>query len=383
MLKKIILVLTSTSILLLAGCASEPRSSTISTNAGSHVALLVPLSGPLAPYGNAIRNGFFTAYYDGKSQNSNGSTIAVIDANAQSIEAGYQQAVSQGANLVVGPLDKTQVTALANMHLNVPVLALNRSTNSANNDALVEFALSPTDEAEQAAVKAASDNHHAVLILAPQSPYGTRLVNAFRTQWQKTGGTVVATQYYNDISTLSKNISDVLQINQGRNDAKALQHMLHQEVRYMPQRRQDFDSIFMIATPAFAKQIQLLLHFYFVNNVPTYAMSQVYNGVPSEDLDGIMFCDMPWLLAPNQMSASLQSLQQHIQSLWPNNYNSLAKFYAMGVDAYYLMPNLSAMSQNPNIRITGATGILSVSPQHQIVRQLMWAQIRNGVPSVM
>lgn len=367
----------------MAGCSNAPRLSSFPSSPANHVALLVPLSGPLAPYGNAIRNGFFTAYYDNRDHGGSTPIIDVIDTNAQPIQTAYQKAVASGANFVVGPLDKGEVTALSQNTLSVPVLALNRGNGIANHRSMVEFALSPTDEAQQAAIKAATDHHHAVLILAPQSPQGTRLVSAFTEQWKQSGGTVVATAYYNDISTLSQTISDVLQITQGRGDAKSLEKIFHHDVRYVPQRRQDFDSIFMVANPTMAKQIELLLRFYFVENTPIYATSQVYNGAPNPDLEGIMFCDMPWMLAPNQMSSQLQAMQQHIQTLWPNNYASLAKFYAMGVDAFNLIPQLPAMAANPGLSIPAATGVLSLSPQHQITRQLTWAQFRNGVAVVM
>jgi len=41
---------------------------------------------------------------------------------------------------------------------------------------------------------------------------------------------------------------------------------LHEKMRFEPQRRHDFDSIFLVATPAMAKQIQPLLRFYFFQN---------------------------------------------------------------------------------------------------------------------
>ncbi|MDP1573674.1 MAG: penicillin-binding protein activator [Coxiellaceae bacterium] len=384
MMKRLLLCFGLSIVLLLAGCATAPRSQSFQVTSPNHIALLVPLSGPLAPYGNAIRNGFFAAYYTAKDQNGTSPTIDVLDTNGQSIQSVYQTAIAQGANFVVGPLDKPSVTTLAQQHLSVPVLALNMGNSPANNAALIEFALSPTDEAEQAAIKANADHHHAVLILAPQTAYGTRLVSAFSAQWKKTGGTVVATQYYNDISTLSQSISNVLQISQGRKDARTLERMLQRNVRYIPQRRQDFDSIFMVATPTMAKQIELLLRFYFVENIPIYATSQVYNGMPNPELDGVMFCDMPWTLAPNQMQpAYLQSIQQRIQATWPNNYTGLAKFYAMGVDAFNVIPQLSAMQSSPSDSFSGATGTLYLSSDRQIKRQLLWAQIKNGMPVVM
>lgn len=355
-----------------------------------HIALLLPLTGPLAPYANAIRNGFFTAYYAQKNQMTSAPTMTVYDTTGKNIRDVYQSAIAQGADFIVGPLDKSDVLALADAHQStVPILALNTTPNDIriSNDALFEFGLSPIDEAKQAAQKAFQDQHLHIIILAPNNPWGQRIANAFTNQWKKLGGNIIATQYYGDITSLSKNIQDVLQINNADQNDHELKKLFNKNMRFIPQRRQDFDSIFLVATPAIGRQIQPLLRFYFADNIPIYATSQIYTGFPDpnhdNDLNGISFCDMPWILAPSQMQpATLQSLQQHIQTLWPKNYNRLAKFYAMGVDAFTLIPTINKMQSQPQFGMPAATGTLYLTPQHIIYRQLIWAQFQNGTPQL-
>lgn len=345
------------------------------------IALLLPTTGPLSPYATAIRNGFFTAFYTQKKRLGYTPTITVYDTNGKNINGVYQMAVAQGADFIVGPLEKSSVEVLANDHsLSVPVLALNTTPAPPVNHRMIEFALSPTDEAKQAAIKAAQDLHHNAIVLAPHNAWGQRLANAFTQQWNASGGTVVATQFYRGMSTLAKNIRAVLQVQDDTHIDHGSKNVVGKKIKQIPQHRQDFDMIFLVATSGMAKEVQPMLRFYFVDNVPIYSTSQVYspNESNDRDLDGILFCDMPWILSPAQMQDYLRSMQQQIQTLWPNHYHRLAKFYAMGVDAFDL--TLKNNQLHAHAVIPGATGALSLSSHQTIDRQLQWARMDDGVP---
>ena len=87
------------------------------------------------------------------------------------------------------------------------------------------------------------------------------------------------------------------------------------------------------------RQIRPLLRYFFAGNIPVYATSQIYSGRPNPqrdaDLNGVMFCDMPWVLSPSNLSpSSLARIQQQVQTAWPDSYANNAKLYALGVDAY-------------------------------------------------
>lgn len=400
------LVIVTTILALSAGCSNAPaqRNQTWSSTdpfapplpgthelaKPRHIALLLPLSGPYGAYATALKNGFFTAYYDQKNRTGYSPNISVIDTQGKDIQTVVQTAIAQGADFIVGPLDKANVATLAaSNQTHVPILALNTtpSNERINNSALYEFGLSPTAEAAQAAQKAWQDRRHNVIILAPNNVLGQRVANAFSTRWKTLGGTVVAQQFYGNMASLSKNLRTVLQIDSADQNAHELKAMFHEDVRSIPQRRQDFDSIFLVATPDMGRQIQPLLRFYFAGNIPIYTTSQIYTGTlnadADHDLDGMIFCDMPWILAPNQMpSDNLRALQQHIQMLWPDTATRYAKFYAMGVDAFNLTSQLNKMQSAPQLGIAAATGTLYLTPQHTIDRQLLWAQFKNGAPQL-
>ena len=372
----LLFLIASIITLLLASCASNTSSRhAVSSTPVQNIALLTPLTGPLAPYGNAIRNGFFTSYYTQKEATGYSPTITVYDTGDQStsVQALYQKATQAGADFIVGPLDKASVRTLVGIQsLAVPVLALNTTDDGSTNPNVYQFSLSPLDEAMQAAIKIASDSHKKVIIFAPDTENGKRLVSVFVEQWKKMHGTVVAIRYYSNTSSISQIVGDALNVNQGADDTKSLDHLLHRNLRYIPSRRQDFDSVFMVSTPSVARQIVPLLRYYFAGSIPVYATSQVNDNKSDSDLTGVTFSDIPWVLAPEKMSPALSEMQKRIQTLWPNVYQRYARFYALGIDAYLLTMNFHRLESGESI--AGATGTLSLDNQH-ITHELWWAKI--------
>ena len=76
----------------------------------------------------AIREGFFAAYADAARNRAPRPPIKVYDSGGTAAGAvkAYQQAVSDGAKLIVGPLTRGEVSALfGQAQLPVPLLALN------------------------------------------------------------------------------------------------------------------------------------------------------------------------------------------------------------------------------------------------------------------
>ena len=112
------------------------------------------LTGKLAGAEQAVRDGIMAAYYD-TPEGSSQPAMRLYDSGGtpDSALAAYQQAVSNGANFVIGPLLKESVEALEQLYpLPVPVLGLNRTDHSELlNPALFQFGLAPEDEAREAA----------------------------------------------------------------------------------------------------------------------------------------------------------------------------------------------------------------------------------------
>lgn len=392
MIKQLPKILTSVLVLihcLLAGCSSLHYGNSLPApmvEQPQRVALLLPLRGQYAASAQAIRNGFLAAYYYDKQRNPNVPSVTVIDVS-DNVQTAYQQAISGGANFIVGPLTKPQVEALARENqLQVPTLALNTIGDQRTPNNLYQFGLSPVYEADQAAQKAWQDGHHNAIIIAQAGPWGQSIANAFANRWQQLGGQIVANLDFTPRQDISSAIGNLLQVDKSVVSSKGFKQALKDKIPLNEMRRQDFDVVFLVALPQQARLIKPLLKFYFAGDIPVYATSSIYGGTPSpqydRDLNGIIFPDMPWVLdTPNQLPSGIGTIQSNIVTLWPKSYTSYPKLYAFGIDAYNLVGDLNQLAGAPQSGIGGATGTLYLGPQHQIYRQLQWAQMRNGVPA--
>ncbi|QLH41552.1 MAG: penicillin-binding protein activator [Coxiellaceae bacterium] len=339
------------------------------------------MQGALASSSQAIRNGFLAAYYTDKQSNPQAPEVTVIDTGSD-VRNAYQQAINQGANFVVGPLTKPQVQQIASMgNLSVPTLALNSldGRGSAPNN-LYFFSLSPRDEAIQTAQRAAQTGYHRALIIAPNSAWGQGIAQAFKEQWNSQGGTVVDSLAFGSSQQLTKQLAGFLHVS----EIKPAKNKKGQ-VSPPPTRRQDMDMIFLVASPQQARLIKPLLKFFYAGNVPVYATSEIYTGIPAPrfdtDLDGIIFGDMPWVLVnPNQLPSNLGTVHDRVATLWPDSFHNYPKLYGFGVDAYRLVSILGRLPSTPGV--PEATGKLYLGPDHQVLRQLDWAQMRGGVPAL-
>ncbi len=347
------------------------------------IALLIPTTGPLSSSAKAIRNGFTAAYYAAKSKQYQ-PQILVLNTQNQDINKVYQQAVQQGAQLIVGPLSKSNLaTLIQNKKLPVPTIALNSIANSRRTLNLYTFGLSPIDEAQQAATKDWQDQHHKAIIIAPNNSWGKNIANTFIQTWQRYGNQVIAQYHYNQRDSLSKGIRQLLELNQSYQRTRQLQRLLNRKLRSIPRRRKDFDSIFLVANNKMARQIQPLIRYYYAGNIPVYAISQVYTGTPSisrdRDLNHILFCDIPWVITPKKLTPpSLLSIRKNSRSLWPSSFKQHPKLYALGADAFDLTFQLQRMLLLPAFGNKAATGTLFITSNQHIYRQLTWAKVEKG-----
>jgi len=371
-----------TVIILLTGCATSPeRAEFALPNPPEKVTLMVPLSGAYADSGKAVRDGFFAAYYYDKQQNTSVPNINIVDTNSGNVRMLYQQAVSQGANFIVGPLLRSNLQAISSF--SVPTLGLNWLQANETHQNLYQFGLSPMDETNQVVKKMDADGRTHVLIIVPNNDWGTRIENNFAAQWQALNKNIIGVLKYTSQQALNKNIASLLNVDQAYGNEWQLKQILNQKIRFIPRRRQDFDAIFLAAPPAQAKQIVPLLRFYYVHDIPIYATSSIYDGVPNphynRDLDGVMFCDMPWvLLANDQLPPAVAQIRTQLQNLWKQNFNQYPRLYALGVDAYFIVSEFNQLAPSASQGIQGATGALYLTNDRYIVRELVWAKMENG-----
>ena len=342
------------------------------------IALLLPGSGTFAQAGKAIRAGFMAAF--NHADNTSKPTIRFYDSQQSTPQALYDQAVADGAQLIIGPLDKEHIQSLADtVSFNVPVLALNHIPGL-QKSRLYQFGLSPLDDADQITDKAWADGHQKTLLLIPENAQGKRIANYLTEDWHDQGGTVLETQTYNPKETdFSAPIQKLLNLDESEQRYNKILALIP-GLKYTPRRRRDADAILLSAYSAEARSINPQLQFYQAGDLPVYAMPNVYTGQINASLDAdlnkITFCDTPWLFNKiYQGELSMDALKE----TWKQFPSAYFRLIAMGIDAYNLAIRLDDLGANP---YSGATGKLSLTTDLRIERKLMCAKFMDGQPEV-
>ncbi len=348
-----------------------------------HIALLLPFSSKFGKAAEAIRDGVLAAYYARHRKNAQSLRIYDVSANSGDVLAIYQQAVAEGADFIVGPLDKAAITRIAaSKPLPVPTLALNYALEDRIPANLYQFGLSPEEEARQVAERTWLDGYVNAVTLTPSGPWGDRVVQAFNQRWTEIGGQIVSQESYNPSNKdFSRPIRRLLSIDDSQRRYRSLSRLLNRKLKYTPRRRQDIDFVFVAAYPRQARQIRPQLKFYHASGVPVYATSHVFTGnlnpARDRDMDGLMFGDMPWVLSDSKHP---RSLRNRIEPDISRAGHSLQRLYALGIDAYNIIAGLNTLKKYTYERFDGETGSLSLDLKQQIHRQLTWVKFVKGRP---
>jgi len=316
------------------------------------VLVLLPRGGRFGVAGDAVREGIEAAYDADASGNR-----PALDFRASG-GGRYDAGVDAGADVVIGPLQKSEVAALNDRSsVPVPTLALNR-TEGASTEGLYQFSLAPEDEAINAADYAWASGLRQAALLYPQGTWGARMADAFRSQWRTLGGELAGERAYG--TGESRYAGDVAAL-LGAGDA---------------------DVVFLVASGKDVTPLYAALEG-AGGRTPVVATSHVYDGdfnpVRDAALAGLYFVDVPWLLDLERSDTlSRSALRERL----PDASGPLARLYAMGIDAYRLAPRIGEMGRNPGTFSPGETGGLNVDALGQVRRQLVLAQFTGSGPEI-
>ena len=349
----------------------------------SKIGLLLPMKGKYKKSAIAVRDGFLAAWYLDKQKKAN---IQIYDADSLNIVDAYQQAIKDGVEYIVGPLEKEAIDQLHdNIDTPVKILALNRrdqKKENNNNENLIQFGLSPEDEAMQIAEIAMSDGHKNVLVLASETPLGNRLAETFKEHWIKLGGEISGqTNYIVNTTDFSSPVKELLNIDKSERRAKDLRNKLNIKIHNVERRREDVDFIFTTAAPIAARQLIPQIRFHHADNLPIYSTSNIYTGIIDSakdiDLNDVIFIDMPWILDSERQ---LSIIQVVLNRNWSQEKSKYRRLYALGVDAYNLIPDINRLTQEENSVMLGETGNLTIDSTNIVRRNLRKARFVEGKP---
>ena len=320
-----------------------PPPTPLPPKAGSAVTLLLPLDAPeFQPAAEAVQRGFMAAMA------AEGRTLEVVtrrtDASDERVLAEYDAAIQAGTRLVVGPMTRSGVAALARSNrLAVPTLALNQPEGSvAVPSSLFVFSLAVEAEARQIARRAWADTQRIATVVNAPTPLSRRSRDAFIDEWLAVGGHLI----------------EVIEVAPGA-DPASVTEILDRDPPHF---------VFLADSGERARQLRP----YLGSQMPVYATSQVNttsDPLKNLDLNGVQFADMPWLLRPDDPAVARYPRPAGLQG-------DLARFYAVGIDAFRIASAL--LDGQRDFEFAGVTGRIAVHGSGLVARRPVGATFRDG-----
>ncbi len=311
--------------------------------------------------------------------------LKIYDTSSQPLSQILAQVQQDGASIVVGPLLKNNVDELVKSNTSLNVLALNQPEAVENRPNICYFALSPEDEARDAARFIHQQGKQAPLVLIPRSGLGDRVANAFADEWQKQGGGTVLEQKFGSASELRASVGGSgIALTGSPVSTSQPQQSVTVAGLTIPAPPTDaeisggrVDAAYILATP---EEIGFIKPMIAMRNgsqsgVTLYASSRSAQGTAGADfrleMEGLQYSEIPMLAGSNP------ELMRQALAAVHNDY-SLARLYAMGADAWSLANNFSQMRQVQGFELSGNTGDLTASSDCVINRKLSWLKYQQG-----
>lgn len=326
------------------------------------LALVLPVSGEYAAAGKAILDGLMSMHY----QLAAAESLQVYDAGGtrrSAIEA-YALALKDGADAVLGPVERDQVDAILEASDGrVPLLTLNHpEPKTIAADGSFRFGLMPEEEAALAAERFIAEGAKRIAVFGTNEDWSERAMAALDAQLRALGGSISGRRMLRD--------SDV-------DFAESLVALIGSPDAAIETRKAD--GIFIAVRPSTARLLLPQLRAADFTQLPMLATSHVYGGalqtLQDKDLDGLVFMDAPWTHGGAVGLPARSDLARDLASA----ANS-PRLFAFGLDAYQLLPYLDFLRAKPGRYIDGASGLLLSDAFGRIRRQPQFYRFVDGVP---
>lgn len=303
------------------------------------MALLLPAdSASFAQAAEAVRSGFMEAW----QRHPRALPVHLYPAgdDPQALLAVYRKALAAGAELVVGPLTRNGVTALAADPglVEVPTLALNvPDSAAARPPKLYTLSLHVEAEARQVARLALSEGRRKAFTVSEPTPLSKRMLDAFVEEFERGGGNHIADYAYTT-------------------DPASLERMRQAASLGVA------DMVFFAID---AQRVGVVRR--YMAPITGYGTSQLNPGpAPMSsppDLATLRFVDMPWMVQPDHAAVMVFSRQG------PRLSDDMERLYALGIDAARVA--LELLAGRHDIDIDGVTGRITSTPDGRLRRGLL------------
>jgi outer membrane PBP1 activator LpoA protein len=304
------------------------------------IVLVLPLaSESFRRAAEAVRAGFLAAADAAKAK------PLVIEHGDDDVMTAFAKAKDAGAGVIVGPLVRDDMKALAASGAELPpTIALNQLDEGTSLPRNVYILTITIDgEARQLARVARDEGAATVAVIASDTPRQQRFASAFNAEWILAGGDAPV-MFRFDPSP------DVLRL-------------LKREVG------KGFDVALLAVDAADAARAKP-----YIGSIPSYTSSEVNERQSPDalrDLDNVRFVEIPWLASADGAPSPGEKRTEY-----PNP--ALERLYALGMDAFRAAQAFSMGNKPSRLEFDGATGHLSLESTRQFAREGRLMQFRGG-----
>jgi len=304
------------------------------------IVLVLPLaSESFRRAAEAVRAGFLAAADAAKAK------PLVIEHGDDDVLTAFEKAKAAGAGVIVGPLVRDDMKALAASGADLPpTIALNQLDEGTSLPRNVYILTMTIDgEARQLARVARDEGAATVAVIASDTPRQQRFASAFNAEWILAGGDAPV-MFRFDPSP------DVLRL-------------LKRELG------KGFDVALLAVDAPDAARLKP-----YLGSIPSYTSSEVNERQSPDvlrDLDNVRFVEIPWLANADGAAPPGEKRTEYTNP-------ALERLYALGMDAFRAAQAFTSGTKPSHLEFDGATGHLSLESTRQFAREGKLMQFRGG-----
>lgn len=335
----------------------------------AQIGLLLPLSGPLALAGDAVRNGVISAYLEQRELSD--VTVNFYDTEATPLPLLYEQALNDGVEVLIGPLRKERVTEINDLNPQIPVLALNYLDQELPAaPGLLQLGLAIEDESTSIVQALAAIGVDSLLVFHNFEDWSLRARRQLTALWSDR----ITVQAFTDVRTITEAVGTAMDVGDSNDRHETLDKLFSEDLEFLPRARQDIGAVVALVDNVEANALVPALQFHFADHLPVFACSQVVRGARRDqlmELDGFKVTELPWLLSDDP-------LFQAMDGPFGLTGNRFASLSALGIDALRMALMFKLLERDNTSVMLGSTGVLALYDDGRFHRDLTLGVVRDG-----
>ena len=358
-----------------------PSETSIRPDEPRTIGLLLPQSGPLAEASRAIRDGFVAAYWStqltDEIEANRRQKILVYDTSGNTMADVVARAEADGAQILLGPLSKSNVQSMSTLKTDVPTIALNRVNPTLQpkrteargpNGRIPQLSLAVEDEALELARRISNEGLARIIVFRDHTSWTHRAYAAFAASISNSVE-IVSLTIFDDLKDVTNAVGRALDIDASLIRHTNVQRLVRREIEFVPRRRSDIHAVVGLVGSREYASLVAALDFHFGSDIPLFVTSAALRSdAPIKKKNGTRFVALPLTLFPSR-------LRHNLENAFPAAKQN-PSFYALGIDAYRLANQFERLMAG--ISIPATTGNLKLSRNSLIQRAPAWGQITNN-----